>query len=96
MASQLMLFEVQSSKRKDGVFEIVPVKVFADREIGVRATMKLLGYKKRQRIYDLLDEGKIRGWKPESERGNGKWRIYESSVLDYKRGRTEAAARGEA
>lgn len=96
MASQLMLFEADAVKQPDGSFLIRPVRVWADREIGVAEAMKLLGYRDRKMIYPLLDSGKIHGWKPESQRGNGKWRIYESSVLDYKRRRSAAAASGMA
>ena len=96
MASQLMLFETDAVKQPDGSFLIRPVRVWADREIGVAEAMKLLGYRDRKMIYPLLDSGKIQGWKPESERGNGKWRIAWQSVADYKAARLAAARRGDA
>jgi hypothetical protein len=95
-SAQLLLFEVHQERRADGSFIVTPRRVVDRREISAKTAMKILGFKDRGTIYDLLDAGEIEGWKPKSKRGNGKWRIYWDSVMAYKQRREAAAARGEA
>lgn len=93
---QILLFEVEQTRHQDGSFTVRPKRLTDGREIGVAQAAKMLGFRDRETIYRLLELGEIRGWKPSSKRGNGKWRIDWQSVADYKAARLEAARRGEA
>lgn len=79
-----MLFEVESSGRADGSLLVKPKRLCTGEEISAKKAMSMLGFKRVETISALVETGKIKGWKPESVRGNGKWRIDLQSVLDYK------------
>lgn len=87
MASQLMLFETDSTPQKDGSLIVRPKRLCTGQEIHVQKACGMLGFRDRESIYRLIDSGEIRAWKPKSARGNGKWRIDLQSVLDYKAAR---------
>jgi hypothetical protein len=91
MASQLMLFETISEERADGALVVRPRRVCTGEEIGVQRACKMLGYRDRESVYRLILIGEIKGWKPDSVRGNAKWRIDLQSVLDYKTRRMDMA-----
>lgn len=84
MASQLMLFETESVPQKDGSLIVRPKRLCTGQEVGVQKVCGLLGFRDRETVYGLIDQGEIVAWKPETARGNGKWRIDLQSVLDYK------------
>lgn len=94
MASQLMLFETESTAQKDGSLIVRPKRLCTGQEVGVQKACGMLGFKDRETIYKLLDEGQLRGWKPDSKRGNGKWRIDLQSILDYKAKRLRECGHG--
>ncbi|MEI6656786.1 MAG: hypothetical protein WCP45_18625 [Verrucomicrobiota bacterium] len=84
MASQLMLFETDTTPRADGCFLLRPRRLVDGKEVGAAKAAGLLGFKDAETIYGLIQCGEIKGWKPASTRGNGKYRIDLGSVLDYK------------
>ena len=53
----------------------------------------MLGFKDVETISKLVALGQIKGWKPESLRGNAKWRIDLGSVLTYKEKRLRECGR---
>jgi Helix-turn-helix domain len=85
--SQLFLFESEATAAKDGSFVVRPRRLCTGQEVGVQRVCGLLGFKDRESIYRLIDLGEIKAWKPDSARGNGKWRIDLQSVLEYKQRR---------
>lgn len=94
--SQLMLFVTEHEKHADGSFTLRPTAVRDDREIDVEEAMRILRFRDRETIYGMLDREEILGWKPATTRGNGKWRIYWTSVMEYKQRREKAARSGRA
>ncbi len=84
MAAQLMLFETEATPRADGCILLRPRRLVDGKEIGAAKAAGLLGFKDTETIYGLIQCGEIKGWKPASVRGNGKYRIDLGSVLDYK------------
>lgn len=84
MASQLMLFESDQERTADGSFVVRPRRLVDGREVTAKKAAGMLGFKDKETIYRLVELGEIRGWKPKSARGNGKYRIDLGSVLDYK------------
>lgn len=90
MASQLMLFETDTTPRADGSFLLKPRKLVDGREVSAGKAAGLLGFKDKETVYALVRSGQIRGWKPESARDNGKYRIDLGSVMDYKARRQAA------
>jgi hypothetical protein len=84
MASQLHLFETEVDTLGDGSFRVKPRRLVDGRECSAKKAADMLGFKDRETIYKLIELGELRGWKPKSERGNGKYRIDVGSVLDYK------------
>jgi hypothetical protein len=93
MASQLFLFESESSPGVDGAFIVKPKRLVDGREISAQKAAEMLGFRDKETIFRLVECGEIRGWKPKSRRGNGKYRIDLGSVLDYKAKRLAEAAR---
>ena len=91
MAGQLYLFESETGAREDGSFIVRPRRLVDGREISAGKAAEMLGFKDRETIYRLIELGEIRGWKPGSKRGNGKFRIDLGSVIDYKTRRILAA-----
>ena len=81
---QLYLFEAEQTAAKDGSFIVRPRRLCTGQEVGVQRACKLLGFRDREAVYRLIDLGEITAWKPDSRRGNGKWRIDLQSVLEYK------------
>ncbi len=81
---QLILFESEQSVNQDGSITVRPKRMCTGQEVDVQRACKLLGFKDRESIYRLIDQRELKGWKPDSKRGNGKWRIDLQSVLDYK------------
>ena len=79
-----MLFETESTPQADGSLIVRPRRLLTGEEIGVDRAAKLLGSRDRESVYALIWAKRIRAWKPETRRGNGKWRIDLQSVLDYK------------
>lgn len=89
MAAQLFIFESEQSLQVDGSFHIRPKRLVDGREIGAGKAAEMLGFRDRETIFRLIVLGELRGWKPETTRGNGKYRIDLGSVLDYKARRLE-------
>lgn len=81
---QLYLFEAEQSSSKDGSFIVRPRKLCTGQEVDVQRVCKLLGFRDRESVYRLIDLGEVQAWKPDSRKGNGKWRIDLQSVLEYK------------
>lgn len=84
---QQFLFEIEQTARPDGSFVVRPTRIMDGNEIGAKRAAKMLGFKDRETIYNLIKTGQIKGWKPKSENDNGKYRIDLGSVLDYKAAR---------
>ena len=84
MASQLILFETDATPRTDGSFLLQPRRLVDGKEISARKAAGMLGFKDPETIYGMIQCGEIKGWKPASARGNGKYRIDLGSVMDYK------------
>lgn len=93
MAGQLMLFETESAAHADGSFTVRPRRLVDGREIGAAKAAGMLGFKDVETISKLVALGQIKGWKPESLRGNAKWRIDLGSVLTYKEKRLRECGR---
>jgi excisionase family DNA binding protein len=87
-------FHVQQSKNADGSFTVRPVKIVDDRMIGIDEAAKILCFRDKKSVYPLISAGIIRAWKPETRRGNGKWRINLQSVHEYKEHRERIAREG--
>jgi hypothetical protein len=90
MASQMMLFETETTARADGSFLLKPRRLVDGKEISAARAAGMLGYKDPESVYKLIACGEIRAWKPEAVRGNGKYRIDLGSVMRYKERRLEA------
>src|SRR5690606_26693800 len=88
---QQFLFFAEQTSHEDGSFTVRPRRLVDDVEISVERAKKMLGFKDRETVYRMLKAGRLRGWQPETDRGNGKWRVYLASVLDYKARREKAA-----
>jgi len=86
-----MLFETLQEQRPDGSFLVKPRRLVDGREISAAAACRLLGYKDKETVCRMVATGEIKGWKPRTRRGNGKWRIDMGSVLDYKAERLKSA-----
>ena len=84
MTSQLMLFETDATPRADGSFLLRPRRLVDGKEISAAKAAGLLGFRDTETIYGMIQAGEIRGWKPASARGNGKYRIDLGSVMEYK------------
>ena len=84
MSSQLFLFETESTTHADGSFTVRPRRLIDGKEIGAKKAAGMLGFKDPETIFNLIKLGEIKGWKPDSKRGNGKYRIDLGSVLAYK------------
>lgn len=84
MASQLHLFESETTPAGDGSFLVRPKRLVDGREISARKAADMLGFRDKETIFRLIEAGELRGWKPKAKRGNGKYRIDLGSVLDYK------------
>ena len=93
MSAQLMLFETESEARPDGSLVVRPKRLCTGQEISAKKAAGMLGFRDVETISNLVALGKIRGWKPESVRGNAKWRIDLQSVLDYKLRRQQECGR---
>jgi excisionase family DNA binding protein len=91
MASQLYLFESVAHDAGDGSFIVRPKRMIDGREITAKRAADLLGFRDRETIFRLVESGQIKGWKPKSKRGNGKYRIDLGSVMDYKESRLREA-----
>jgi len=94
MASQLFLFESETATQADGSFMIRPKRLVDGREISAKKAAEMLGFRDKETISKLIAAGEIKGWKPASKRGNGKYRIDLGSVLDYKARRLADARAG--
>ncbi len=90
MASQLMLFETDTTPRADGTFLLKPRRLVDGKEISAAKAAGLLGFKDVETIHGLIKTRQLVGWKPDSKRGNGKYRIDLGSVMDYKAKRLAA------
>lgn len=86
-----MLFESEQERRSDGSFVVRPKRLVDGKEIGRKTAAGMLGFKDKDSVSRLVELGEIRGWKPDSARGNGKYRIDLGSVLDYKAKRLAAS-----
>jgi excisionase family DNA binding protein len=93
MSAQLMLFETDSEPQKDGSLVVRPRRLCTGQEVSARKAAELLGFVDVDTISRLVAIGEIRGWKPESKRGNAKWRIDLQSVLEYKARRLDLSSR---
>ena len=82
--TQLYLFESEQTPSSDGSFVVRPRRLCTGQEVAVQRVCKLLGFRDRESVYRLIDQGELTAWKPDSQRGNGKWRIDLQSVLEYK------------
>lgn len=89
-----MLFETESSPQSDGSLVVRPRRLITGREIDAARAAEILGFKDRETVFRLVERGELIGWKPESKRGNAKYRIDLQSVYDYKARRLEMARRG--
>lgn len=92
-AVQSFLFEVDQTRQADGSIVVRPRRMVDGNYISAQRAAGLLGFRDRETIYGMVRGGVIKGWKPDSKRGNGKWRIDLGSVLDYKTARERAAVR---
>jgi hypothetical protein len=92
MSAQLMLFETDSTPQADGSLLVRPRRLCTGQEITARKAGQMLGFVDVATVSRLVAIGEIRGWKPESRRGNAKWRIDLQSVLEYKARRMEESA----
>lgn len=90
MASQLMLFETDTTPRADGSFLLRPRRLVDGKEISAMKAAGLLGFRDTETVYALVRTGEIKGWKPAAARGNGKYRIDLGSVMTYKERRLAA------
>ena len=88
-----MLFETESEARADGSLVVRPRRLCTGQEISAKKAAGMLGFKDVETISNLVAMGKIKGWKPEAKRANGKWRIDLQSVLDYKQQRLRECGR---
>ncbi len=93
MSAQLLLFEPESETRPAGSLVVRPRRLCPGPEISAKKAAGMLGFRDVETISNLVALGKIRGWKPESVRGNAKWRIDLQSVLDYKLRRQQECGR---
>lgn len=93
MAGQLFLFETETAANQDGSFVVRPRRLIDGKEIDAGKAAAMLGFRDRATVFKLVETGQIRGWKPESVRGNAKYRIDLGSVIAYKE-RRMAMARG--
>lgn len=84
----------EQTRNADGSITIRATAVADEREIGAREVGKMLGIKDIDTISHLCRTGQISGWKMETARGNGKWRISLQSVLDYKQQRIARVQNG--
>lgn len=92
MSQQQFLFEVEQTRHEDGSFTVSPRRLVDKVEIDVDRAKKMLGFKDRETVYLMLKAGQLKGWQPETKRGNGKWRVFLSSVIAYKERREVAAS----
>jgi hypothetical protein len=83
-SQQTFLFLAEQSKHADGSFTVRPKRLVDGREISAKAALKMLGFSDIETIATLVGASEIVGWKPATQRGNGKWRIDLGSVIDYK------------
>lgn len=90
MASQLLLFETDTTPRADGSILLRPRRLVDGKEISAAKAAGLLGFKDPETIYGMIQTGEIKGWKPNAARGNGKYRIDLGSVMAYKERRLAA------
>lgn len=90
MASQLFLFETETIAESDGSFRVRPKRLIDGKEIDARKAAGMLGFRDRESIFRLIELGELTGWKPETVRGNGKYRIDLGSVIAYKERRLKA------
>ncbi len=88
--AQLMLFETVSTPNGDGSFTVKPRRLVDGKEISAAAAARMLGFKDKETVYNLVKTRQIRGWRPDTARGNGKYKIDLGSVLDYKAARLAA------
>lgn len=80
----------EQTENPDGSITI-RAKALADhREIGAGEAAEMLGFSDRGTISRLVEIGELRGWKPSTVKGNGKWRISLQSVIDYREHRAKA------
>lgn len=91
---QLLLFAVEQELRADGSFIVKPTRLDDSREIDAKQAAKILGYRDLESVYRLVELGEIKGWKPDSVRGNARYRIAWQSVIDYKSRRQQASTGG--
>lgn len=84
MASQIMLFETDSTPTADGGFVVRPRRIVDGHEIDAKKAAGMLKFRDVETVYRLIELGEIKAWKPQSSRGNGKYRIDLGSVLEYK------------
>ncbi len=84
----------EQTTNADGSITIRATAIADDREIDAGEAGRMLGIKDRETISRLCRTMEIRGWKPATARGNGKWRISLQSVLDYKHQRFVATKDG--
>jgi excisionase family DNA binding protein len=91
MASKTLLFETTHEAQPDGSFIVKPKRLADGREISAKAAAGMLGYRDRETVYAMIASGEIKGWKPATRRGNGKYRIDLASVIAYKESRLKAA-----
>lgn len=92
--AQLMLFETDSKPQADGSLLVRPRRLITGREIDARKAAEILGFRDRETVFRLIERGELAGWKPDSRRGNGKYRIDLESVYSYKARRIEQSRRG--
>ena len=90
MATQLLLFSSDQETQPDGSIVVRPRRLVDGREISAAAAAKLLGFKDKDTVCRMVQAGLITGWKPESKRGNAKYRIDLGSVIEYKERRIKA------
>lgn len=69
---------------------IRPRRLVDGREISADAAARMLGFRDKATVCRMVGAGVLQGWKPESKRGNAKYRIDLGSVLDYKARRVQA------
>lgn len=83
-ARKTVFVSVIQETNPNGSITLIPQKVEDTREITLNQAAEMLNFRDPQSVSSLLRIGAIRGWKPDSKRGNAKWRINLQSVLDYK------------
>jgi hypothetical protein len=90
MATQLLLFSSDQDLQPDGTIVVRPRRLVDGREISAEAAAKLLGFRDKDTVCRMVQAGLLKGWKPESKRGNAKYRIDLGSVMEYKERRLKA------